>query len=1040
MDVLLLLCQQQGQVLSADEIIDNCWANIDVGDNPVHKAINQLRRALGDNASSPTYIETIRKRGYRVIAPISVVEESATPQTTNDWRGGSPFVGLGAFNESQHDVFFGRDRQIETLLTLTEKAIKQGRGLTLILGPSGCGKSSLVHAGLLPRLQHKKNTQGIAAISHISFNFKETSSSQLWLDLATHMIDWQIDEELVFADVSAQILAQQLMASPETLTHRVSSILEAFGEFKHIAAPKLVLVLDHLEVLLDSPEFEPTQRHHFLEMIQTLADSKSILVYAISRNDFYPQIVTFPTLMRDKVKGSHFDLTEPNATDLIKMIQLPALKANLQWETESTSHTRLDDAIANDITVHHDALPLLQYTLSELYERKQNNLLTFAAYRELGGIEGAIGNRADGVLASLGEQTQDTLDHVLSLLIAHSVDGSNTTSRTAYWAELTTPDQQNLVQAMVDSRLFVSDITNGKPSFRLAHEALLRSWPRITKWLEQHQTSLMVKAKLTIQTENWLEQNRDSAYLLQKGKPLDEALELLSRNPVAIDNNVLQLVRKSEQKVKRQSWLKRGVFALLCLLTTLSLATAISTQQAYQYAQQQKGDAENLLGFMVGDFADKLRSVRRMDLLDGISNKALEYFTQQDSQKTPWLFSRTSDMSIKASLQQVLTVQAIAEVDYSRGEIAGAKAGFSHAINLLESLGSKTPDSVEITTSLGINHFWLGQIAYDALDMTTAQHHLTRYLTYAQKLVAVAPDDPNAVLELSYAQNTLGTLSIENRQYADALQFFSDSLDAKQVLFDASPNDTELAVDIADTHSWIAITSHHLGDTERTLAHYSKSLSLLNTLQTGNTPNANIMENELLVLIQQAEFIYHTASDFDLTSYLHRSEYLATALINEDAQNQYWQELAVEVSSQQMKLASKFSGTTEIQHQALLNSMLENDKTLPRALLDIAIVAQRKSDWRSSKVALDKLAIWLEKKRNESADVSLYESEWAILNWGLHMLQNEIQAAEQYCVNKILYEETVWKNSEKPSFRKLSAILDHCAKHKSIPESYFTTI
>ena len=60
MDVLLLLCQQQGQVLSADEIIDNCWANIDVGDNPVHKAINQLRRALGDNASSPTYIDTIR--------------------------------------------------------------------------------------------------------------------------------------------------------------------------------------------------------------------------------------------------------------------------------------------------------------------------------------------------------------------------------------------------------------------------------------------------------------------------------------------------------------------------------------------------------------------------------------------------------------------------------------------------------------------------------------------------------------------------------------------------------------------------------------------------------------------------------------------------------------------------------------------------------------------------------------------------------------------------------------------------------------------
>ena len=1040
MDVLLLLCQQQGQVLSADEIIDNCWANIDVGDNPVHKAINQLRRALGDNASSPTYIETIRKRGYRVIAPISVVEESATPQTTNDWRGGSPFVGLGAFNESQHDVFFGRDRQIETLLTLTEKAIKQGRGLTLILGPSGCGKSSLVHAGLLPRLQHKKNTQGIAAISHISFNFKETSSSQLWLDLATHMIDWQIDEELVFADVSAQILAQQLMASPETLTHRVSSILEAFGEFKHIAAPKLVLVLDHLEVLLDSPEFEPTQRHHFLEMIQTLADSKSILVYAISRNDFYPQIVTFPTLMRDKVKGSHFDLTEPNATDLIKMIQLPALKANLQWETESTSHTRLDDAIANDITVHHDALPLLQYTLSELYERKQNNLLTFAAYRELGGIEGAIGNRADGVLASLGEQTQDTLDHVLSLLIAHSVDGSNTTSRTAYWAELTTPDQQNLVQAMVDSRLFVSDITNGKPSFRLAHEALLRSWPRITKWLEQHQTSLMVKAKLTIQTENWLEQNRDSAYLLQKGKPLDEALELLSRNPVAIDNNVLQLVRKSEQKVKRQSWLKRGVFALLCLLTSLSLATAISTQQAYQYAQQQKGDAENLLGFMVGDFADKLRSVRRMDLLDGISNKALEYFTQQDSQKTPWLFSRTSDMSIKASLQQVLTVQAIAEVDYSRGEIAGAKAGFSHAINLLEHLGDRYPDTPVITKHLGINHFWLGQIALDSLDLDRALGEFNTYSHYAEKLVEYLPDSYDAKLELSYAQNTLGTMKLEKGQYKQALAHFSKSLSEKKALHLLQPKNVDLTVDIADTHSWLALTYYHLGDNAHTGNHYKTSRVLLETLEGTLESNANITENQLLVLIQEFEFLYHSASKVDVAFFVERSNRLVSTLLDEDSESQFWQELALETSALQLKIKSKYEKIENSEHKLLLRKLVEHPDTPPRALLDIAIVAQRHNNWQGNDLVLSKLASWFESKRTGLSDVSAYESEWIFLQWGTRLINGEKTDTALWCNKALASMKNVWQHSKKASYVNQRNLLNECQLEYYSIEQYLDSI
>ena len=70
MDVLLRLCQQQGDIVTSDELLDHCWKNIDVGDNPLHKTITQLRKALGDKASEPHYIETIRKRGYRVIAKL----------------------------------------------------------------------------------------------------------------------------------------------------------------------------------------------------------------------------------------------------------------------------------------------------------------------------------------------------------------------------------------------------------------------------------------------------------------------------------------------------------------------------------------------------------------------------------------------------------------------------------------------------------------------------------------------------------------------------------------------------------------------------------------------------------------------------------------------------------------------------------------------------------------------------------------------------------------------------------------------------------
>ena len=65
MDVLLYLCLQKGDMVTSDELLNQCWQNIEVGDNPLHKTITQLRKALGDKASSPQYIETIRKHVAR---------------------------------------------------------------------------------------------------------------------------------------------------------------------------------------------------------------------------------------------------------------------------------------------------------------------------------------------------------------------------------------------------------------------------------------------------------------------------------------------------------------------------------------------------------------------------------------------------------------------------------------------------------------------------------------------------------------------------------------------------------------------------------------------------------------------------------------------------------------------------------------------------------------------------------------------------------------------------------------------------------------
>ena len=144
MDVLVLLCLHAGEVVSADDIVSQCWPGTDTGDNPLHKTITQLRKALGDSATNPNYIETIRKRGYRTVAEVRFPLGKDQSVQAHSWLQGSPFPGLQAYDERYASVFFGRGAQIDTLLQRIAQQIQYGRAFCLLLGPSGSGKTTLL--------------------------------------------------------------------------------------------------------------------------------------------------------------------------------------------------------------------------------------------------------------------------------------------------------------------------------------------------------------------------------------------------------------------------------------------------------------------------------------------------------------------------------------------------------------------------------------------------------------------------------------------------------------------------------------------------------------------------------------------------------------------------------------------------------------------------------------------------------------------------------------------------------------------------------
>lgn len=991
MDVLLLLCKQQGEVLSADEIATQCWGGIDIGDNPVHKAVTQLRKALGDKASTPTYIETIRKRGYHIIAELDFpLDEELKAEQTN-WQGASPFPGLVPFSAKDAQVFFGRNQQIATLLESISNQVTAKHAFSLILGPSGTGKSSLVNAGLLPTLTSSNGYNGVGVVSHTSIDFADVSQERLFIDIASAMLDWDVNDHPVFSGMSAEGLATQLQNNAAASIQQCHLALQAsqLGYSK----PQFLLFIDRLEVLLSSPTFSDDEREQCLNLIETLTTSGAIIVLSACRNDFYPLVVNHPSLMANKANGGHFDLLAPSRAELMQMIRLPAIAANLTWSVDAHSAIPLDQLLCDEAANNPDSLPMLQYTLQELYlQRSETDELQVSVYQALGGLEGAIGKKAEEVYQSVPAEHQKQLAYLLSLLVTLSDNGKTITSRAARWSQLTHPSQKAFVQALVDSRLFVSHLQNDEPCFSLAHEALLRRWPRASDWIETHRHSLEIKSRIQNMASRWIAEHKSPAYLLPEGKPLLEAQSLQSNATFNLDEQEQALIIASAQKAKVRRWFKGSIMSLLCLLTFVAVLMSYQSQQAQNLAQQKRLEAESLLGFMVGEFADKLRSVKRMDLLDGISNKALEYFSQQDEalSRTSIFSLADNEQNFKAQFQHAQTLGAMGEVAYSRGKNDEAEQAFSSAKVILDKLYLEQQDNLELLKTLGANAFWLGQLAYDQSDFDTAQPLFELYRDYSLQMNELEPDNVDGWVELYYANSTLGSLYLKQQSYSLAKTIFESSLKLNNAILMQRPNDNSLRSEKADTLSWLATTEQHLGNLSATFALRQQGQKELETVLAGDQNNARALEALAYSYWYQAKKFDYVGQYTNAYDKVLRSIDILQNVLMQDPDNEIWNEdlVALKVLELRLRKINLYAEKTPIQFQLEepFEKILSENITLPEVLINAITYYQM----IGSKQQSEKL-ISLAKNNLPS---SHKDAKNIVYLAGLHMLE-----ARQFSIN-----------------------------------------
>ena len=385
------------------------------------------------------------------VAEVQAVRERAARLEASDVVTACPFKGLASFDVEDAAFFFGRERLVAEMA-----ARLAGAPLLGVVGASGSGKSSAVRAGLVA---------GLAAGA--------LPGSERWARVLLRPGD-----------------------QPMWTLERASAAANGGG--------RRLLVVDQFEELFTLCRDE-TERAAFVAAIVAAAEGDSAVVVAV-RADYYARCARYPALAR-LLAANHVLVGPLQRAELRRAIELPSQRAGLHIEPE------LIDRLLTDVELEPGGLPLLSTALFELWERRDGRLLSLAGYERSGGVRGAVARLAETAYGRLDPAQQAIARRILLRLAGEDAGGGAVRRRVALDELEADHDEAvgDVLDVLAASRLVMVSAGTAE----VAHEALLREWPRLRDWLEEDDEGRRLHHHLATAAREWHAGGRDPGELLR---------------------------------------------------------------------------------------------------------------------------------------------------------------------------------------------------------------------------------------------------------------------------------------------------------------------------------------------------------------------------------------------------------------------------------------------------------------------------------------------------------------------------------------------